>query len=158
MVCDMTKKDKAIINLIRFLNDNEINFEIIDCCGKEKICIDFNGENESHSTDIIVRTSNKAMCRIHPDEIVYVTIDERTSIVYVADKCLEVNLPLRYWKETLNPEVFAQPHSSFLVNLNYVEEVTKDFVKLKYNDKTYTVYTSKRKIKDFQNALLEFNR
>ncbi|MBO5462533.1 MAG: LytTR family transcriptional regulator DNA-binding domain-containing protein [Clostridia bacterium] len=53
--------------------------------------------------------------------------------------------------------MFAQPHSSFLVNLCYVEEVTKDFVRMKHKAKDYSVYTSSRKLNSFKNAFLKFN-
>jgi len=63
---------------------------------------------------------------------------------------------LEYWKGILDPEAFAQPHHSFIVNLNYVDEVTKEFVKVKYYDKEYSVYTSSRKIGSFKKAFLKF--
>lgn len=45
---------------------------------------------------------------------------------------------------------------SFIVNLNYVDKVTKDFVKLKYDENEYLVYTSSRKIGAFKKAFLKF--
>ncbi|MBR2884056.1 MAG: LytTR family transcriptional regulator DNA-binding domain-containing protein [Clostridia bacterium] len=163
VVYDMAKKDETKAKVIKILNDNEIAFEITNCCGFEKICIDLNGENECCnepccSRDLIVQTSNKDVCRIHPSEIIYIAIESRKSAVYVDGKRIETNLPLEYWKDTLNPKIFTQPHSSFLVNLNYVEEVTKDFVIMKYKDEEYSVYTSTRKINDFKKAFLEFGK
>ena len=105
---------------------------------------------------MIVQTSNKDICRIHPNEIIYIAIENRKSAVYVYGKRIETNLSLEYWKDTLNPKIFAQPHSSFLVNLCYVEEVTKDFVKMKCKGKEYSVYTSTRKVSDFKKAFLEY--
>ncbi len=161
VVYNTTKKDETKAKVIKFLKDNEIDFELTECCGSEKICIDLNGKSESCnccSRDLIVQTSNKDVCRIHPSEIIYIAIENRKSAVYVEGKRIETNLPLEYWKDTLNPKMFAQPHSSFLVNLCYVEEVTKDFVKMKCKDKEYSVYTSTRKINNFKKVFLKYSK
>jgi len=163
VVYDVAKKDEIKAKVIKILNDNEISFELTECCGLEKICIDLNGENECCNKpccirDLIVQTSNKDVCRIHPSEIIYIAIENRKSAVYVDGKRIETNLSLEYWKETLNKKIFAQPHSSFLVNLNYVEEVTKDFVKIKCKGEEYSVYTSIRKLNNFKKVFLEYNK
>lgn len=163
VVYDVAKKDETKARVVKLLNDNEIVFEVTNCCGSEKICIDLNGENECCnkpccSRALIVQTSNKDVCRIHPSEIIYIAIENRKSAVYVDGKRIETNLSLEYWKETLNKKIFAQPHSSFLVNLNYVEEVTKDFVKIKCKGEEYSVYTSIRKLNSFKKVFLEYNK
>ena len=110
------------------------------------------------SSDIIVQTSNKDECRIRQCDIIYIAIENRKSAVYVDGKRIETNYSLDYWKKILNPKIFAQPHSSFLVNLCYVEEVTKDFVRIKHKGKDYSVYTSSRKLASFKKAFLEHNK
>ena len=163
VVYDVAKKDETKAKIIKILNDNEIAFELTECCGSEKICIDLNGENERCnkpccSRDLIVQTSNKDVCRIPLSEIIYIAIENRKSAVYVDGKRIETNHSLEYWKDTLNPKIFAQPHSSYLVNLFYVEEVTKDFVKIKCKGMDYSVYTSTRKVGDFKKAFLEHSK
>ncbi len=75
----------------------------------------------------------------------------------MTDKKIETHYPIDYWKEKLNGDVFIQPHYSYIVNLNYVDEVTKDFVKIKSGDKEYSVYTSSRKIGAFRKTFLKFS-
>lgn len=72
------------------------------------------------------------------------------------DRRVETNYNIDYWLKLLDLNVFVQPHHSFIINLNYVHEVTKDFVKVKYEDKEYSVYTSSRKINAFKKAFLNF--
>ena len=163
LIHDVVKQEVTKVKVVKFLNDKNITFEFANCCGKEKICIDLDGSNESCQklccdSDIIVRTTNKDIIRLHPTEIIYIAIENRKSAIYVDEKRIETNLPLEYWKDTLNPKIFAQPHSSYLVNLCYVEEVTKEFVKMKCNGKEYSVYTSTRKVNDFKKAFLEYNK
>ncbi len=165
MVCDATEKIDAEVEkkLIDFFKENGFDFEITKCCGNKRFCIDLNGDYKKWSkpccsSDIIVQTSNKDICRICPCDIIYIAIENRKSALYADGKRIETNYPLSFWKKSLNPKIFAQPHSSFLVNLCYVEEVTKDFAKIKHKGKEYSVYTSSRKLNDFKKAFLEYNK
>ena len=149
--------------LLGVLKQLDLDFKIIECCGSRKICINLNCDDEDCncpccSSDIIVQTSNKEECRIRQCDIIYIAIENRKSAVYVDGKRIETNYSLEHWKEILNPKIFAQPHSSFLVNLCYVEEITKDFVKIKHKGKDYSVYTSSRKLNRFKKAFLEHNK
>lgn len=149
--------------LIDVLDQLGLDFKIVECCGSRKICIntmyeDGDCNKPCCSSDIIVQTSNKEECRIRQCDIIYIAIENRKSAVYIDGRRIETNYSLEHWKEILNPKIFAQPHSSFLVNLCYVEEVTKDFVKIKHKGKDYSVYTSSRKLASFKKAFLEHNK
>lgn len=149
--------------LVDVLEQLDVDFKIIECCGSKKICINMNCEDvycnrPCCSSDVIVQTSTKDECRIRQCDIIYIAIENRKSAVYVDGKRIETNNSLDYWKKKLNPKIFAQPHSSFLVNLCYVEEVTKDFVKIKHKGKEYSVYTSSRKLASFKKAFREYNK
>ena len=164
-VCDaiekIDKQDEA--ELVDVLEQLGFKFKVIECCGSRKICINMSYNDGDYncpccSSDVIVQTSRKDNCRIRQCDIVYIAIENRKSAVYVDGKRIETNYSLEHWKEILNPKIFAQPHSSFLVNLCYVEEVTKDFVKIKHKGKDYSVYTSSRKLNSFKKAFLEHNK
>lgn len=147
--------------LVDVLEQLGLDFKIIECCGSRKICINLKNADCNRpccSSDIVVQTSNKDECRIRQCDIMYIAIENRKSAVYVDGRRIETNYSLEHWKEILNPKIFAQPHSSFLVNLCYVEEVTKDFVKIKHKGKDYSVYTSSRKLASFKKAFLEHNK
>lgn len=164
-VCDAVEKldSETEAKLVDVLEQLDLNFKISECCGSKKICINLNCDDGDCncpccSSDIIVQTSNKEECRIRQCDIIYIAIENRKSAVYVDGRRIETNYSLEHWKEILNPKIFAQPHSSFLVNLCYVEEVTKDFVKIKHQGKSYSVYTSSRKLNSFKKAFLEHNK
>ena len=105
---------------------------------------------------LFVTMCNKDICIVYPHEILYIAIEDRKSVLYLIDRKVETNYRLDHWKELLDLKTFAQPHHSFIVNLNYVDEVTKEWVKVKYRDKEYQVYTSSRKIGAFKKAFLKF--
>lgn len=150
-----TKED-----IIEILDANNIAYNITKCGGCERICISLDNEtNCCCYSAITVQTSNKdTICRVYPHEILFIAIENRKSVLYLTDKKIETHYPIDYWKEKLNVNFFVQPHYSYIVNLNYVDEVTKDFVKIKYEDKDYSVYTSLRKISAFKKAFLNFRR
>lgn len=149
----VVENEEAKIKLIEFLKQNNIEYNFCECCGCKRFCIDLNSDCKS---EIIVQASNKDIRKIHPHEILYIAIENRKSVLYLTHGKVETNQHLEYWKGILDPETFIQPHHSFIVNLNYVDEVTKEFVKVKYNDKEYSVYTSSRKIGSFKKAFLKF--
>lgn len=149
----VVENEEAKLKLIEFLKQNNIEYNLCECCGYERFCIDLDSDCKS---EIIVQTSNKDIRKIHPHEILYIAIENRKSVLYLTHGKVETNQHLEYWKGILDPEAFAQPHHSFIVNLNYVDEVTKEFVKVKYYDKEYSVYTSSRKIGSFKKAFLKF--
>ena len=164
-VCNTEKNTdvQAEAKLVDVLEQLGFNFNVIQCCDSRRICINVSCDNEDCekiccNSDIIVQTSTKDAVRIRQCDIIYIAIENRKSAVYVDGKRIETNYSLDYWKKSLNPKIFAQPHSSFLVNLCYVEEVTKDFVKIKHKEKGYSVYTSSRKLNSFKKAFLECNK
>ncbi len=163
LVCKAAEKETAKTKLIEFMEQNDIAYNLLECCGGDGICVDFSGEENACEkccckNGIVVQTSGKDACRIYPNEILYIAIEDRKSVLYLADRKIETKYQLDYWKGILDLRFFAQPHHSFIVNLNYVDEVTKDFVKLKCGDREYSVYTSSRKIGAFKKAFLNLNK
>ncbi len=160
-VCNINTKDETKSKLFGFMEENGIKYNLIECCGCERFCIDLSDEenackNHCCNSGIIIHTSSKDILRIYPQDILYIAIENRKSVLYMKDRKVETNYNIDYWLNLLDLNVFAQPHHSFIVNLNYVHEVTKDFAKVKYGDKEYSVYTSSRKISAFKKAFLSF--
>lgn len=162
VVCDVTRNDEAKEKLLNFLAENNISFEVTNSCDSEKVCADTKDAKKSCNrlccnNDIVVKTTDKELCRIHPLEIIYITTEKRKTVVHLAGREIETIYTLEFWKNTLNPRVFVQPHNSYLVNLCYVVGVANDFVRIKCNGKENLVYTSIRKASSFKKAFLEFN-
>ena len=141
----------------KILNSNGLSHYPVTYHGCKGLFIPAGG-NEGHRTypGISVTMCNKDICRVYPHEIIYIAIEERKSVLYLTDRKIETHYPMEHWKNILDGKSFAQPHYSYIVNLNYVVEVTKEFVKVRYWDKDEMVYTSSRKIGAFKKAVLEF--
>lgn len=153
------EQTKTKAEIVEILDANGIDFNITTCDGCERICISFDNTSTCCNSAIIVQTCNKdVLYRVYFNEIMFIAIENRKSVLYLTDKKIETHYSIDYWKEKLNGDIFGQPHYSYIVNLNYVDEVTKDFVKIKSGDKEYSVYTSSRKIGAFRKAFLNFRR
>lgn len=162
LVCNnAAKKEETKAKLIEFMEQNNITYNMTECCGHDRFCVDFTGEENPCkkyccNSGIVILTSNKDVCKIYPREILYIAIEKRKSVLYLTNGRVETNYPLDYWESILDLKIFAKPHNSFIVNLNYVDEITKFFVNIKCGDKEYSIYTSLRKIGAFKKAFLEF--
>ena len=157
---DSKEKVKSIV--LEFLEKNEIPYSLIKKDDFESICIDLNFENEIFKSDfyyvpLIVETSDRDACKVYPYEIMYIAIEDRESVLYLIDKkVIRTNYNISHWEDVLSSRCFKRPHNSYIVNLNYVTEVTKYFVNLKYKDNQYSIYTSQRKVAKFKKAFLNF--
>lgn len=152
------KEVKTKAEIIEILDANDIDYSITTCNGCERICISLGDEVNCNSV-IIVQTCNKdVLCKVYLNKIMFIAIENRKSVLYLTDQKIETHYSIDYWKEKLDGDIFVQPHYSYIVNLNYVDEVTKDFVKIKHNNNEYSVYTSSRKIGAFRKAFLNFKR
>ena len=138
-----------------FLSSNDLLHYPVTYHGCKGVFIPTNGGTYP---GISVAMCNKDICRVYPHEIIYIAIEDRKSVLYLTDRKIETHYSMDHWKTVLDEKSFAQPHYSYMVNLHYVEEITKDFVTLKCGDKEYKVYTSMRKIGAFKKAVAEFEK
>ena len=158
MLSKVYKQTKTKAEISEILDANGIQYSATTCAGCNALCILLDKEqNNGYEAAINVKSCDKdTIYRIYPHEILYIAIENRRSVLYLPGKKIETTYSIQHWANLLDEKVFAQPHYSYLVNLNYVDEVTKDFVKIKYGDETHSVYTSSRKIAAFKKAFLNF--
>ena len=145
--------------ITEILNHNGLAHYMVTYHGCKGIFIP-TGDSENYRTypSIAVTMCNKDICKVYPHEILYIAIEERKSVLYLTNRKIETHYSMEHWKEVLDEKSFAQPHYSYLVNLHYVEEVTKGFVILRYGEQQYKVYTSMRKIGAFKKTVMEFKK
>lgn len=159
---DSKEKIKSIV--LEFLEKNEIPYKLTEDNGCESICIDLNFDDKTLKSDFYyaplkVETSEKDVCEVYPYEIMHIAIEDRESVLYLIDKKgIRTNYNISHWEDVLSSRCFKRPHNSYIVNLNYVIEVTRDFVCLKYKNHQYTIYTSQRKVGNFKKAFLNFGK
>ena len=147
-----------------FLEKNEIPYSAIEPDSTGKICIDLEIgceilRNKNYYTPLIMTMSNKDVCKIYPYEIMYIDIEGRESVIHlIKGTTFKTNYNISYFEGILPKNCFARPHNSYLVNFDYVTEVTREFVYLKYKEIEHSVYTSQRKVSAFKKAFLNFGK
>lgn len=106
LVCNATKKEETKAKLIAYMEQNDIAYNLLECCNCDRICIDFTKEKSCEkyccNSGIIVSTCNKDVCRIHPHEILYIAIENRKSVLYLAKGKVETNYLLGHLKKILD--------------------------------------------------------
>lgn len=159
---DSKEKVKSIV--LEFLEKNEIPYGLIENDDCESIHIDLSFDNETLKSDfyyapLVVEISDKDVCKVYPYEIMHIAIEDRESVLYLIDKkVIRTNYNISHWEDVLSSRCFKRPHHSYIVNLNYVTEVTQDYVYLKHRNNKYTIYTSQRKVRKFKKAFLNFGK
>lgn len=106
--------------------------------------------------DSIVIAMDRCVYNIKVKDIVCIEVHDRKTLMLTTGEAVIVNKKLGYFKEEFKSFPFSQPHSSYLVNLEYVTYFDDKVVKLKYGQESYQVYMSQRGYKSFKQDFLDY--
>ncbi len=108
------------------------------------------------NTRILLSDGNNAV-RVYVRDILYITIEKRKTLIVTKTDDIISTRTLSEWKELLSDMCFAQPHYSYLVNLNNIEKLKDDMIILKKkNNDEIEVKISQRKSKEFKQKFFSF--
>lgn len=108
------------------------------------------------SKDIKLICANNESVVISTGSIVYCeSYKRKTKIVttngeYISKEKIDV------WKKMLNELIFYSPHSSFIINFNYIKSFNRKSLVLSYLDKTVEISIAPRKQQDFRTKIFLF--
>jgi len=119
-------------NLEYFFENSKKQFskdEINDICSKERNC------NKFTITDsIFIKRFNK-LIRVKISDIVYLEADRNYCDIIMNNKQkIDVSAPLNRIFEDLNDKSFIRINRSIVININYIEEITGNMLKLSNNE------------------------
>lgn len=83
------------------------------------------------------------------EDIVCVELVRRRTEVYTPDGVIQSTDGIEHWRSTLALPGFYSTYRSFIVNMQYVYEIRRDVVVLKYGEKTKEAYLAKRRYSEF---------
>ena len=90
------------------------------------------------------------------DEIYYIEVSEKESLVYTQNEIYTSKLKISKWEEILPKNKFYRTHRAYIVNLDKIKEVepwfNRTFV-LKIQDLKFKVPVSRNNIKEFKELL-----
>ncbi len=100
--------------------------------------------------------SNEKMVVLSLDEIYYIEVSDKESLVYTKDNVYTSKLKISKWEEILPKNKFYRTHRAYIVNLDKIKEVepwfNSTFV-LKIQDLKFKVPVSRNNIKEFKELL-----
>ncbi len=108
------------------------------------------------SKDVKVICANNESIVIPTGSIVYCeSYKRKTKIVttngeYVSKKKIE------YWKNILNELIFYSPHSSFIINFNYIKSFTRKSLILSYCNSNIEISIAAKKQQEFRTKMFLF--
>ena len=118
----------------------------------------FNGidnalERIDNSTISFYIRDDKSQVRITAESIVYIEIERRKTKIITDDREYHTTYTLDYFKNRLVSSVFAQPHKSYIVNLNRISAYERTGIVL---DGKYKIPVSRSKQTEFHTAFIRF--
>ncbi len=107
-------------------------------------------------TQPVVFSNDDGTMKINTVDILYLYIDNRNMTIHTAETEYKTRRGMAWWKAALNPELFAQVHKSYLVNLRYVTNFDKTTVTLKSKGCECKVYCSRKYFPSFKKAFYDY--
>lgn len=109
-------------------------------------------------TKPVVFTNDEGTVKINTVDILYLYIDNRNMTIHTAEREYKTRRGMSWWKSVLNPDLFAQVHKSYIVNLRHVTNFDKTTITLKSQGQTCTVYCSRKYYPSFKKAFYDYIR
>lgn len=95
--------------------------------------------------------------RVYVKDILFVSIYKRKTMIVTKNEEIISNQTLGHWKEVLGSVSFAQPHYSYLVNLENIEKIKNGIIVFEKNNKEKIyVKISQRLNKEFKNKFFDY--
>ncbi len=144
---------KAFDYLLKPYSDKRIK-EVLENLTKEReteISKDVNRINK------ITGLLDNKMFVISLDDIYYIEVDEKDSLIYTKDAVYTSKVKISKLEEILPKEKFYRTHRSYIVNLDKIVEVEPWFNStyvLKIADLKFKVPVSRNKVKEFKELLI----
>ena len=102
----------------------------------------------------IVTADGITVCRA--EEIICVEAVQRKILIHTVDQILISSETMEYWRNALTLPCFYSPHRSFIINLRFVNTISKDKILLKYGDRHKEAYLARRRFNEFKEVFLLF--
>ncbi len=106
--------------------------------------------------NIKVLCANNESVVIPINSIVYCESYKRKSKIITTNGDYISKEHIDYWKNKLNELNFYSPHTSFVVNFNYIERFNRKSFVLSYSDKTVEISVAPKKQQEFRKKIFLF--
>lgn len=91
---------------------------------------------------------------LQAEDIICVENSQRKCLLFTTNGTIQAQCGFEQLKEKLDLPCFYVTYRSFIVNMRYVRQITKDSVLLAHRDKKKEAYLARRRFSDFKDAYL----
>lgn len=108
------------------------------------------------SRDIKIICANNESAIISTSSIVYCESYKRKTRIVTTNGEFISKEKIDIWKETLNELIFYSPHSSFIINFNYIKSFNRKSLMLSYLDNVVEISIAPKKQQEFRTKIFLF--
>ena len=101
----------------------------------------------SESGPVIHIKQKRLTVPIYQNEIIHVEVFGNNLVIHTVQKDIEVRMPLKTFYEQLDNSVFMRPQRSHIINMNYIEEIAADNIRLPNN---VVIYVSREQMAEIR--------
>lgn len=80
--------------------------------------------------DFVFVKSGYELIKVDINDIQYIKSDADYTELYIPNKKILSQEPLRYWEKNLDPDIFIRIHRSYIINTSKIEKITGNHVRL----------------------------
>lgn len=125
----LTKHTSYIFDAIRKVNCHDYIIKPYDKEDIEKILNKFTRKKKHNESEKISFKSGNLIVRLSPEKIIMVEVIKKNTYIFTEDNVYEIK---RVTLKTINNKLskyryFVKCHRSYIVNLNYIKEIKKEF-------------------------------
>lgn len=108
------------------------------------------------SKDVKVICANNESIVIPTGSIVYCESYKRKTKIVTTNGEFISKEKIDYWKEILNELIFYSPHSSFIINFNYIKSFNRKSLILSYSNSNVEISVAAKKQQEFRTKMFLF--
>lgn len=108
------------------------------------------------SKDVKVICANNESVVISTGSIVYCESYKRKTKIVTTNGEYISKEKINYWKEILNELIFYSPHSSFIINFNYIKSFNRKSLALSFSDRIFEIAIAPKKQQEFRTKMFIF--
>lgn len=108
------------------------------------------------SKDVKVICANNESVIIPTGSIVYCESYKRKTKIVTTNGEYISKEKIDYWKEILNELIFYSPHSSFIINFNYIKSFNRKSLILSYSNSNIEISVAAKKQQEFRTKIFLF--
>lgn len=98
--------------------------------------------------------SSDGVVTYRAEDIICAETAHRKVLIYTTNKVIKSFENMDYWKNIFTLPCFYSPHRSYIINMRYVCQITKDTITLRFSGQQKDVYLARRRYTDFKDTYL----